>query len=172
MTLLIDGYNLLNVTGIVGPAGRPSSLERSRRALLDFLADTLDPEQCARTTVVFDAHSPPPGLPRVVEHRGLTVRFATRYPDADSLIEELIRADTAPRRLTVVSSDHRLQRAARRRRSRAVDSEVWYAEIVRRHHQRRQLPPAGPSQPTVPLDKEDVAYWLQQFGGDLAENPP
>jgi len=168
MALLIDGYNLLNTTGIAGPEGKASTLERSRLALLNFLAEALDPHEAAHTTVVFDAHSPPPGLPKVIEHRGLTVRFAARYPDADSLIEELIRADTAPRRLTVVSSDHRVQRAARRRRARAVDSHVWHAEMVRRHHQRRESSPAKPAPPTLPLSPEEVAYWLEQFGDDEA----
>ena len=104
MSLLIDGYNLLNSVGIVGRGAGASSLERSRMALLNFLAESLDPEEVPRTTVVFDAARAPPGLPKVVEHRGLTVRFARGYEDADALIEELIRAETAPRKLTVVSS--------------------------------------------------------------------
>ena len=74
----------------------------------------------------------PPGLPRVIHHRGLTVRFASQYPDADSLIEELIDQNTAPRRLTVVSSDHRLQRAAQRRRAKPMDCDAWYAGVIRR----------------------------------------
>ncbi len=76
---------------------------------------------------MFDAADAPPGLPRTLEHRGLTVRFAAKSGSADELIEELIRADSAPRRLMVVSSDHRLQRAARRRKATAIDSDVWYA---------------------------------------------
>ena len=112
MPLLIDGYNLLNATGIVGRGG-PSSLGRSRLALLNFLAASIDPQELPHTTVVFDAHDPPPGLPRVVQHGPLLVRFAARNQTANQLIEELIRADSAPRRLVVVSSDHEIQRAAR-----------------------------------------------------------
>ena len=109
----------------------PGGLERSRLALLNFLAESLEPAEMPRTTVVFDAREAPPGpAADAGDHRGLTVRFAARDDDADTLIEELIRADSAPRRLTVVSSDHRLQRAAHRRRARAVDSDVWYAEVV------------------------------------------
>ena len=73
-----------------------------------------------------------------LEHRGITVRFAAQYEEADELIEELIRADSAPRRLVVVSSDHRIQRAARRRRAKAVDSDVWYAELVRARRERQR----------------------------------
>lgn len=168
MSLLIDGYNLLGAVGIVGRGVGPSSLERSRRALLNFLAESLDAAEAARTTVVFDASHAPRGLPRVVGHRGLTVRFAAGYPDADSLIEELIRADTAPRRLTVVSSDHRLHRAARRRRATAVDSDVWFARVARRRADRAQPTETGPAKPPVPLSESEVAAWLERFGGEAA----
>ncbi len=168
MRLLIDGYNLLNAAGIIGKGIGPGGLERSRLALLNFLAESLDPADVPQTTVVFDAHSPPPGLPRVVEHRGLTVRFSSGYEDADSLIEELIRTDSSPRRLTVVSSDHRLQRAARRRKAHAVDSDVWYAETIARRGQRRDSTPDVPARPPVPLLQEDVNYWMRQFGGESA----
>jgi predicted RNA-binding protein with PIN domain len=165
MSLLIDGYNLLSAVGILGRGVGPGSLQRARLALLNFLAESLDPEEVPRTTVVFDAADPPPGLPRALSHRGLTVHFASQYEDADELLEELIRSDSAPRRLTVVSSDHRLQRAARRRKARAADSDAWYAEIVRRREQRREAAPEAPAKPPVPLLSEDVEYWIRQFGG-------
>jgi len=170
MSLLIDGYNLLNAVGIIGRGIRTTSLERSRLALLNFLAESLEPSEIATTTIVFDAHSPPPGLPRVLEHRGLKIRFAGQYDDADSLLEELIRADTSPRRLTVVSSDHRLQRAAHRRRARAVDSDVWYGEIIHRRHAKASTTAGSVprTKPNVPLLEEEVERWLRQFGGQSA----
>ncbi len=165
MPLLIDGYNLLSAVGILGRGVGPGSLQRARLALLNFLAESLEPSEIPRTTVVFDAADPPPGLPRSVSHRGLTVRFASQYEDADALIEELIRADSAPRRLTVVSSDHRLQRAARRRKAKFIDSDAWYARIVRQRRERRESTPETPAKPPVPLLEEDVDYWIRQFGG-------
>jgi predicted RNA-binding protein with PIN domain len=168
MSLLIDGYNLLNAVGIVGPRVGPGGLEQSRLALLNFLAESLGPEEAPRTTVVFDAHDAPPGLPRVMSHRGITVRFAARYDEADTLIEELIRADTSPRQLIVVSSDHRLHKAARRRRAKVFDSDVWYADVVRQRRERRRAASAGPPHPAVPLLEEDVNYWVRQFGGAAA----
>jgi hypothetical protein len=166
MPILIDGYNLLNVAGVLAPARGKASLEKARLALLNFLAESLDSEDVPRTVIVFDAHDPPWGVPREMRHKGLLVRFAAREEDADSLIEELIRADHSPRRLTVVSSDHRIQRAAKRRRARAVDSDVWYAEVLRAR-QRRNQTAAGPERPTVPLLEEDVEFWLKEF--DLRE---
>jgi len=166
MSLLIDGYNLLNAVGITGRGRGASSLERSRTALLNFLADSLDAAEIPSTTVVFDATHAPRGLPRTLEHRGLKVRFAPQPGDADALLEDLIQADSAPRRLTVVSSDHRIQRAARRRRARAVDSDVWYGEVVHRRHASPFAPsPPSSAKPAVPLLQEEVERWVRQFGG-------
>ena len=152
MPVLIDGYNLLNATGIVGRGVGPGTLERSRLALLNFLAESLDPGELPHTTVVFDAKNAPPGLPRTLEHRGIKVCFAPKDKTADEMIEELIRADSAPRRLVVVSSDHEIQRAARRRRAQAVQSEAWYAELVRARWSRRDCPNFRVSENgTVPL---------------------
>lgn len=168
MPLLIDGYNLLHVSGILGRGSGPGGFQRSRVALLNFLAESLDPAELPRTTVVFDAHDAPGGLPRLVEHRGITVRFASQYESADDLIEELIHADSAPRRLVVVSSDHRIQRAARRRRAKTIDSDVWYADLLRVRRQRQDASSDAPARPAVPLLEEDVNYWLRQFGGESA----
>ncbi len=163
MLYLIDGYNLLNVAGVPVPLRGRANLEKARLALLNFLAESLAPDAVPETVVVFDAHDPPPGLPREMRHKGLLVRFAPRDEDADTLIEELIREDHSPRRLTVVSSDHRIQRAAKRRRARAVDSDVWYAEVLRARQQRQQEAAEGPERPSVPLLAEDVQYWLREF---------
>jgi hypothetical protein len=143
-------------------------LQRSRLALLNFLAASLDPQELPRTTVVFDSHDAPWGLPQSLQHHGITVRFAAKYEEADDLIEELIAADSAPRRLVVVSSDHRIQRAARRRRAKAADSDVWYAEVIRARRQRAEASTDVPARPAVPLLEEDVNYWLRQFGGESA----
>jgi predicted RNA-binding protein with PIN domain len=133
--------------------------------LLHFLVESLEPAELAQTIVVFDAREPPPGLPREIQFHGLSVRFAVKYESADALIEELIQADFTPKQLTVVSSDHRIQRAARRRKARAVDSEVWYAEVMRRQSQQgRPRQPAA--RPATPMLAGEVACWLEQFGGE------
>ena len=129
MPLLIDGYNLLHVTGIVGSGSALTELHRSREALLRFLAASIEPAERPRTTIVFDAAGAPPGLPRTILHDGITVHFARDYADADDMLEDLIAAHDTPRTLVVVSSDHRVQRAARRRRAKAIDSDRWWADL-------------------------------------------
>ena len=123
MGILIDGYNLLNATGVEG-TGAGTELERARRGLLQFLSRTLTADESSATTIVFDAQGAPPGLPIQESFQGITVLFSKGYAEADDLLEELIAADHVPRKLLVVSSDHRLQRAARRRKATPIDSEV------------------------------------------------
>ncbi|MEM9659684.1 MAG: NYN domain-containing protein [Planctomycetota bacterium] len=162
MALLIDGYNLLHVTAIFGKGRGPGGLHRSRQGLLRFLASVIDDKERPRSTIVFDAAGAPPGLPRSVRHADMLVHYAAGYADADAMIEELIASHDAPRTLLVVSSDHRIQRAARRRRARFTDSDVWYAEMVRKRDAfaDRDLPPAKPSETP---SAEEVAYWIERF---------
>lgn len=167
---LIDGYNLMYAAGIVGRRRGRGGLEHSRAALLDLLAESLPPDEAPRTVVVFDAQRPPPGFPHTMRHRGLIVYFASDHDDADALLEELIARHSAPRQLTVVSSDHRLHRAARRRRARAVDSDVWHEELLRgRNELRRAARRAGEP---VAEPSEDVEFWLREFEAAVPALPP
>jgi predicted RNA-binding protein with PIN domain len=154
---LIDGYNLLHASSVTGSGGR-TPLERSREALLDWLGEVLSESQRQRTTIVFDARHAPPGLPRSVQRHGLRIRFASRGCEADDLLEELILQHSSPRSLIVVSSDHRLHRAARRRRATAVDSDHWIADIERR-------PDESPAEAERrdEMDPEEVEQWLKEF---------
>jgi len=164
MSLLVDGYNLLHASGIFGRIGGARSLEHSRHALLTFIADSVDESELSRTTVVFDAASAPPGLPREWSYRGIKVRFAPKKVSADEVIEQLILSDTTPRKLTVVSSDHRIQRAANRRKARAIDSDQWYAEVVRQRSERLHSPHAPQTKPSGPHTDGEVQRWLRLFG--------
>jgi uncharacterized protein len=170
MSLLIDGYNLLNATGIPSRGKGPGNLERARQALLNTLAESLPAEELPRTIVVFDGSESPWGVAKQQKHHGISVMFASKDEDADTVIERLIVADSAPKRLTVVSSDHRLQRAANRRRAIAVDSDVWFAQLLRDRSARLQAnsPAANPTldvpKPEGPLSPGEVERWMKEFG--------
>jgi hypothetical protein len=174
MPLLIDGYNLLHATGILGRGRGHGWLERSRMALLNVLAESLPAEELGRTTIVFDAHDPPWGLAKKLDHHGMTVYFASRHEDADSMIEDLIKTNSAPRKLIVVSSDHRLHRAAKRRRATAIDSDRWFRDLMQKRGERSNASQAESIKPEGPFSPGEVDFWLRQFEIDGAKtaNPP
>ncbi len=161
MRILIDGYNLLHATDLFGTGADAGTLQGSREALLAFLASALSAGRRRGTTIVFDAAGAPPGLPPSLHHDHIHVRYAREYADADTLLEEIIDDHRAPRELMVVSADHRVQRAARRRGAKYIDSDAWYADLVRigkaarieRGEIFRSSEAAGGS----------VAYWVKQF---------
>jgi predicted RNA-binding protein with PIN domain len=167
MPLIIDGYNLLHVTGVSGKRG---DLQGSREALLRLLAATIDAKQRPQTTIVFDAADAPPGLPRTVIYEEMTIHYASNYDNADEMIEELIAQHHVPRSLTVVSSDHRIQRAARRRKAPFQDSDVWFADAMRRRSRERRPPPTAAAKPQGALSGEEIKYWLDEFAEVPAPN--
>jgi predicted RNA-binding protein with PIN domain len=162
MALLIDGYNLLHVTDIFGPAGPGTDLHRTRLALLNFLVAAISKRERKQTTIVFDASGAPPGLPRLLSHHGMSIHFAPRNSDADELIEDLLQQHRAPKSLVVVSSDHRVQRAARSRGATFVDSAQWYAE--RRAALKSSRTETATAKPGTPLSADELTYWMGQFG--------
>ncbi len=137
MFYLIDGYNLVLASGLARTLNGPGNYLRAQSRLLGWLAGSLTEIERSRTTVVFDAK------PGTVDKKelivdGMRVLFAVDYPDADSQLEDLIAKHSAPKQLTVVSSDRRIRTAATSRRAQALTSEDWYDQMERRKHQ----PPA------------------------------
>jgi len=162
--LIIDGYNVLYAADLVPPSGGPHGLERARRSLLRLISGRLTPRERHRTTVVFDAPEQTMGPSPPHEVHQLLVMFADRDGDADAMIERLIRKNSAPRRLCVVSSDRRLQKAARRRRAGFLDSETFLKRLARRasraEHRGEEEPAAKRS---GRLSPGEVDAWLRVF---------
>ncbi|MEL6108200.1 MAG: NYN domain-containing protein [Planctomycetota bacterium] len=175
LLLLIDGYN---VSAPIRP-GRDADarwLERHRAGLLRDLTNHLEEAIRHRTCVVFDAANPPKDRPPTYVHQGIEVRFAIGYPTADDLLEEMIQAHHTPRQLMVVSSDHRVQVAARRRGAAQSDSEPWMDDLTDgvvnlATGKTARLAPAngegeGSSKKPDISDAGEVQNWLREFGFD------
>ena len=169
--LIIDGYNLMHAAGMARSRYGPGDLQRCRSWFLNFVIGRLHPQERDRTTIVFDATGVPPDLPRQTVYQGVQILFNREGSDADTLIEELIADHSAPRKIRLVSSDHRLQKAARKRKSSFVDSETFVEELERREpfdesRQQRESQPRDPkfSGEVSPAETEE---WLKVFG-DLA----
>jgi predicted RNA-binding protein with PIN domain len=166
-TYVIDGYNLLYALGILADRVGPGGLEKARGRLLGLLAAGFG-DECPAVTVVFDAAGAPRGARGQEEYRGLCVRYAVRYDEADDLIELLIRQSSAPRQLTIVSDDHRLQQSARRRDCKAQGCGEFLDWLALRRRERQRQ--AAPPEKRETLSADETQHWLDEFAG-LADDP-
>lgn len=169
MLFLIDGYNLLHALGVLPKRTAARGLEAARGRLLGLLRGSYG-DDAWQVTVVFDAARAPPGAEAEQTYHGIQVRFAVGEFQADDLIEKLIRKASAPKQLTVVSDDHRIQQAARRRRCTVMGCAAYLQQLER---QRRPVrPKSKPETPAKPetASSEDTQFWLKEFGG-LDDDP-
>lgn len=166
--LVIDGYNLLHAAGLARVRYGPGDLQRCREQLIQLLLKYLQPTEIARTTLVFDATQPPPDADHELYVQGLAIFFATSPGDADEFIERWLHHHHAPNHVTMVSSDHRLHRAAKRHHSMPIDSEQFLEELLRRKSS-ANTKPLGQKQAVDPkttrrLNADEVDAWLAEFG--------
>ena len=159
MTLLIDCYNLLHATMPADLAG----LDENR--LCRLLAGSHWAQ--GRIVVVCDGqpkpHAPHSPVPEV------ELRYSGPGQEADDVLIALIHADSAPRKMTVVSSDHAIQRAARRRKARALSSDQFVHRLGRLTQPPRRRDPLKPDPGR--LSEEEVDRWLRQMGLDPDQGP-
>lgn len=134
--VIIDGYNLLHAAGMGRRRYGPGDLERVRNKLLRFVVNRLTPGERSRTTIVFDATGATSG-PGDFVLDGMRVCFNKVGSDADTMIEELVAAHSAPKQLSVVSGDRRLKTAILRRRGKAVDSDAYFEMLDGREPRQR-----------------------------------
>jgi uncharacterized protein len=159
--IVIDGYNLLHALGFL--AGKVSSrgLEAARLRLQDMLIAGLGP-QSRQTTIVYDSkHGRTVGED---EYQGLRILFSGAGQEADDVIEDILARNPAAEGLIVVSNDHRLQSAARRKRAQGMtcDEFLDYLEAkARKPLEKGQSPPEKGAPPT----DEETKRWLREFAG-------
>jgi hypothetical protein len=97
------------------------------------------------------------------------VIYATKADSADECIQELIKSSSAPKNLTVVSSDHEIQRAARRRKAKSITSDAFCVELTARRAGKSAAAPPVTIPARANVDGKDVhppvdaAEWLREF---------
>ena len=95
----------------------------------------------------------------------MAIIYALDHEDADTLIELLIQKNSTPKKLTVVSSDHRLHKAASRRKSTPVDSDQWFDQITGESPKQREDKPVE-SEGKPPVEDLNDVDWMAEFGLD------
>ncbi len=169
---LIDGYNLLFAAGWQGRARGTAWLNRARLRLITHLQAHIADAYQARTVIVFDAAKSNLSSRQdaIAEMNAANPHFEVLFsepPDeADDVLERLIDSHSAPKTLTVVSSDHRVQRKAMARRCRAIDCTVFLDQLEKGQFLRAD---SGKESHQEAIDKpiadgSDVDRWMREFG--------
>ena len=160
MPYLIDGYNLYHAAckfseefSHITPQTLCKLIAEDMRHLRDY------------ATIVFDGRQPR-GMSLAIEPTGyVKIIYSGPAREADELLEKLIRKNTAPRRLVMVSSDNRLRREARRRRAASVKAHDYLTTLQRRREQPPRIP-AEPPEKRHGLPNGELDQWLEMFGFD------
>jgi predicted RNA-binding protein with PIN domain len=161
MCYVIDGYNLLYALGRLTKKSGQAALLSARRWLAQQLQAGHIPADAL--VVVFDgAQSPTFGI----ESAGpIEFVFAS---SADDHIEDLISEEKQPAQLTIVSDDHRLHQAARRRGCAWLGCMDFWEQV--------QTVPRPAPQPRVTessakperTSPQEVDRWLEVFSQPTA----
>jgi len=173
MPLIIDSFNVLHTTGVLPPdlAGLDIeelrgviSLSRFRNQKITLACDGVEPLDLRRRRDADDYRA----------LTNITMVWSGTETDADTLIEILVAQSSAPRRLTVVTSDRRLTRVIRKRRVRVMTSELFLKQLSKDFRNSIQHSPSSHKRLTarpphayeVPLHEDSIRWWLAYLNLD------
>ena len=153
---IIDGYNLLHtIIKLEDDSGAISDIDLCR--FLDrYFSLTSD-----KGEIIFDGTGPPDksGFDKI---NNIEVSFAGLGTDTDTVIEDKISVSTAPKGLTIVSSDRRLRAAARRRKATSIKSDVFWNDVQKQLNRKRPI--KEPTEKRQGLNEGETEQWLEFFG--------
>ncbi len=159
MRVVVDAWNVLHVQGVLPPGLAGLGLAGLGRLMLAT--------RWGRSHITLACDGPiqdrPEGVPSAIH-----VIWSGTGKEADDIIEGLIERSTAPRQMTIVSSDNRLRKAAKRRRCKNLNSEQFLRTILddlaaNRTHMESPDTPDAPDAPDAPPPDLDSS-WEDQFG--------
>mgnify|MGYP000580743778 CR=1 FL=1 len=163
MPFVVDGNNLIFALSEVG-------VEVDRGGLFRLLSRFIRSRKnlTRKTTsrkvmcLVFDGPAPYGPLAKQFEDDYIDVKFAPAST-ADKIILEYISTDSAPRLLTVVSTDHEIRTAAKRRRCKSKSSEEFARILLRMLQKPPRHTPAEPPEKRIGLTPEQARAWLKDL---------
>ncbi len=158
MPLIIDGYNLLHSIHKANEDSDAISNAQLCRIVDIFLTQTRQ-----KGEIIFDGAGPP-DKSTFDNMSKLDVFFAGPGRDADTVIENKIRASTDAKRLTVVSSDRRILRAAQARKAAVIKSNVFWDNLQKELSRKKTA--REPAAKRRGLSEGETEQWLRIFGLD------
>jgi predicted RNA-binding protein with PIN domain len=111
--------------------------------------------------IIFDGTGPPDksGFDGI---HNLEVFFAGFDTDTDTVIEDKIIANSAPKRLKIVSSDRRLRKAAKARKAISIKSEDFWSNMQKQLSRKKTA--KEPDAKRRGLSESETSRWLEIFG--------
>jgi uncharacterized protein len=156
MPVIVDGYNLLRAIEKLG------------------LTDITDIKMCYVISrylksneewgvIVFDGIGPRDKS--AFHFSNIEIVFSGTNRDADSVIEKEIAESSAPKKLTVVSSDRRIRFAARKRSAPDMKSDDFWHQIIQyMAMQTRERGRTEPREKFEGISEAETEQWLKIFG--------
>jgi uncharacterized protein len=156
---IIDGTNLLWATRDWPEGPQVTGEEQLCQILNQYFAEIH--QQCE---IVFDGTRPADrstfaGIYHIeIIHAGLE-------QEADDVIEGKVLADTAPKRLTIVSTDHEVRDAATGRKASVLRCEEFWQQVLT-HLQRNKTRKREPPQKRKGISESETDQRMDLFGLD------
>jgi predicted RNA-binding protein with PIN domain len=158
MPVIIDGYNLLRAIQKTDEEFKTLTEAGLCRILSEYLKRIR-----SHGHIVFDGLGPP-DKSDLGGFGDLEVYFSGPDTDADTIIEQKILDNSAPKSLLVVSTDRRLQAAAGKRKVACIRSEPFFQGVVRQLDRKKPIP--EPQQKRRGLTDSETEKWMDLFGLD------
>jgi predicted RNA-binding protein with PIN domain len=155
MPIIIDGHNLLYSIRKTNEDLQSISDIQLCRVIGGYFKLTGE-----KGEIIFDGTGPPDknGFDNIAN---LEVLFAGRSTDADTVIEHKIKLNTAPKRLTIVSSDRRLRKAAHARKATALKAEAFWIDLQKQLSRQKKF--KEPPEKRFGLNEGETEQWMKFF---------
>jgi len=167
MPVLIDGYNLYNYV-----KNLYEQQQQVHLTLATFceLIESFAKRAHQKTTIIFDGNQPYEMKYEMPKLAYTKLIYTGHNKSADEFIEEQIATSSAPKLLTIVSSDREILSAAKKRKCTLLTSNDYW-QIIAKELTRKKIAPL-PREKHKGLSSSELNYWLKTFGLDEQSDFP
>lgn len=158
MPILIDAYNLYyHVQSVYAEQEISLTVGAYCRLIEDWSSVSGE-----RVTLVFDGGVPKELDDSIADFSCVKFEFSGRVVTADDVIAEKVTQSTAPKLLTVVSSDNYIRSAAKKRRCKSLSSQEFWLMLAKKLTRRPKK--SEPREKRSGMTSADKRYWYEVFG--------
>jgi hypothetical protein len=154
MPVIIDTYNVLHVEGVLPP--------EMAGVDVDGLAALIAQSRFGSDAIWLICDGVPSGARRSGR---IVIEGSGHKRTADDHIISLLQRDSAPRRMTVVTSDRALRQRAKALGAELLKSEEFLSTLAKdAAHLRKRAPSLPDPRRSVPLSEREAHGWMRLFG--------